>query len=103
MYTSHVHCDWRDDRLDSAFFPLARSSALWTEQPHLQAEIVRTGDVLTAPASGWDEGEPLREWVAFDGSGDVLRTGLGEAFAWPPGAAEVEVTVGRALVVRYTE
>lgn len=103
VYTTHVHCDWRDDPLDPAFFPVARSALRWSEVPVLSAEIVRDGDLLTAPAWGWDEGEPLREWVAFDEAGATVATGEGSSLVWPAGATTVEVTIGRALVVRYSD
>lgn len=104
VYETHVHCDWRDDRLDPAFYPVARSAAVgWTEQPLLDANVERVGDMLIAPASGWDEGEPLREWTAYDRFGEVVASDVGRAFAIPESAATVEVVVGRALMVRYSE
>ena len=103
VYETHVHCDWRDDRLDSSFFSAARTAALWTEQPELSAEILRDGDVLVAPAQGWDEGEPLREWTAYDADGEVVAKRTGRTFEWPTEAVEVEVDVGRVVKVRYVD
>ncbi len=99
VYETHIHCDWRDDPLDPAFYDATRS-VVWTPQPALEAWLVRDGGVLTAPAQGWDEGEPLREWRALDVHGNVIDRATGRVYAPPEGTAEVEVTVGRAVTRR---
>ncbi len=94
-YTSHVHCDWRDDPLDAAFYDArrARPGPGW---PRLSARIERDArGVFTAPAEGFDEGEPLRTWRAWSPEGVLLVEAHGAAFAPPPGAVRVEVDVGR--------
>lgn len=45
-YTSHVHCDWRDDPLDEGFFPAEADAACGH-----------------AGLTGTVDGRPLREWV----------------------------------------
>ncbi len=103
-YTSHVHCDWRNDALEPVFFDLGASSgqlppppllALDT-RPALSATLV-PGRVWRAPARGWDEGEPLREWVAWDASGAAIAEVVAETFEPPEAAARVGVWVGREV------
>ena len=98
-YDSHVHCDWRDDPLEEAFYEAGRSAA---QHPVVErsARLV-LGSVLRAPAEGWDEGEPLREWRAWDASGALLVEATGRSFDPPDGAVEVEVAVGRELVLKH--
>jgi len=48
----------------------------------------------TAPAEGWDEGEPLRRWWAYDAEGSLLATSVGEHFTPPEGAARIRVNIG---------
>jgi len=109
VYTSHVHCDWRDDTQEPAFFgPLAPLPSLpggdgggaGLAMPH-RAELVegRHGELL-APAEGFDCGEPLREWVAYDAAGAVVGEATGAAYTPPADAVEVQVTVGRVVTVR---
>ncbi len=99
VYATHIHCDWRDDPLDASFYPSGRSAVTQTVQPDLAAEIGWRGAVLQAPATGWDEGEPLREWTAFDADGDVIHQAVGETYTPPAEAVEVQVVVGRAVEV----
>ena len=62
------------------------------------------GGLWTAPATGFEEGEPLRRWVARDADGAVLSRATGRSFVPPLGAAEVEVMVGaRTRVHRAVE
>ncbi len=98
LYSTHVHCDWRDDPLDPAFYGAYRSASWVGEVPHLDAELLWAGDALVAPAEGWDEGEPLREWTAFAADGSVLAEATADTFVPPTDAVRVEVVVGRALV-----
>lgn len=96
VYTTHVHCDWRDDSLDPAFYDRPRS-AVWTAEPERSATIVAHGDGFAAPAVGFDEGEPRRVWTARDASGEVLAIDEGATFVPPPATARLEVSVGRVL------
>jgi hypothetical protein len=100
-YTDHIHCDWRDDPLDPAFYPPAPVLApVPTPLPVLTASLaIDAAGVFSAPADGWDEGEPLREWTAYDADGAVLATATATTFTPPEGAASVEVVVGREVVV----
>ncbi len=101
-YAAHVHCDWRDDPLEPILFdPDARDAfGEVLEQPErvFAAELVR-GAVWTAPATGWDEGEPLREWTAYDADGVVIDTYVGGEYLPPVEAVEIEVVVGRELLL----
>jgi len=96
VYVSHVHCDWRDDPLEPAFFDALRGIA-FTSTPWRDAAIAWRGAVLSAPAEGFDEGEPLREWAAHGADGSVLRAATGATFEAPEDAVEVTVTVGRVV------
>ncbi len=98
-YETHVHCDWRDTTNETVLFEPPVSSVRPGPVPSLhRAEILR-GAVWTAPAVGWDEGEPLREWTALDARGVVLARGSGVSFVPPAHAARVEVWVGRRVLV----
>ena len=99
MYSSFVHCDWRDDALDPAFYEGSRGG----EPPPLPvhtAHIAMSADgLLEAPATGFDEGEPFRRWRAFDSQGVQLAEQVGARFEPPAGATRVRVDVGRQVVV----
>jgi hypothetical protein len=104
-YEAHIHCDWRNDPLSTPFFGRGGGTSAPGEPriPTLDASLVRDpasgGRVWSAPATGWEEGEPLREWTALAADGSVLQTGTGRRFEPPPGAEAVSVRVGRALTV----
>lgn len=95
-YDSHVHCDWRDDPLHPVLFG-AQVTMATRVLPTARTATLLPGTVWRAPAQGWDEGEPLREWTAYDAGGAVLTTGRGTSFAPPAGAARVDVWVGREV------
>ena len=100
LYEAHVHCDWRDEPLDPAFYDPGRARRT-SPEPLLSAEIERVGGLWAAPAEGFDEGEPLRRWAAWDASGALVADEVGELFAPPDGAVRVEVVVGgRVRVAR---
>ena len=100
MYTTHVHCDWRDDPLDEAFYDARRARAHAERPVHGARLAVRSDGRWTAPATGFDEGEPLRIWAALAGDGTVLEAGVTqETYMPPPGAARVRVWVGGQVTV----
>jgi hypothetical protein len=101
VYETHIHCDWRDDKMDDDFFGASWRSA-FTNVVELDAEIVSDDGNYEAPAWGWDEGEPLREWTAIGYNGEVLITHIGRTFQPPPGTKGVEVVVGRAVLRRIS-
>ncbi len=97
-YATHIHCDWRDDDVDTAFFGAAASAPLGPPPPPARnAALARAGAAWTAPATGWDEGEPLREWTAYNHDGAVIDTWTGQRYAPPAGADRIEVVVGREV------
>lgn len=99
-YAAHVHCDWRSDPLDPVIFNAPAAARGDDPVDDTQTgELRRLGARFEAPADGWDEGEPLREWVARDARGAVIITVRGETFEPPPGASTVEVTIGRRIVL----
>lgn len=102
MYVSHVHCDWRDDAQEAVFFGSMAPPPPPVDPPRHTAHIEGTSRGLRAPSTGWDCGEPLREWTAWDDSGRVLAVHVGAEFEPPEGTAEVEVLVGGNVRVRET-
>ena len=91
-YAGHVHCDWRDDPLDPAFFDPRAGGP-----PAEDARMVAQGGELTAPATGFPEGEPRRQWKALGPDGRVLARAEGPRFRPPAGATAVTVRVGGRL------
>ncbi|RMG96312.1 MAG: DUF882 domain-containing protein [Deltaproteobacteria bacterium] len=99
QYQTHVHCDWRFDPVDEVFFGKESDWMPIFPAPPMVAHIERSGTVFTAPAYGFDEGEPLRRWTALSADGRVLARSVGESFEPPPGTATVTVEVGGLLFV----
>ncbi|MEO0601653.1 MAG: D-Ala-D-Ala carboxypeptidase family metallohydrolase [Myxococcota bacterium] len=112
VYVTHRHCDWREATLDEAFYgtefegtnsdvPLDIASVR-TLRPATDAWIEPVdgarGLELAAPAVGWDEGEPLREWTAYDARGYIIDEQTSTTYVPPVHAVEVEVEVGRDVV-----
>jgi hypothetical protein len=99
MYSSFVHCDWRDDPLDPAFYEGSRG-AQPAPLPVHSARIVRgPRGLLSAPATGFDEGEPYRLWQAFDAHGALVDSFVGARYAPPRGSVRVQVEVGGQVAV----
>jgi len=112
VYETHRHCDWRLTTLDRSFYgtdlqgsgqaevPLDIASFRTMPQTDAWLEIVddKEGWYLAAPAEGWDEGEPLREWTAYDASGRIVDEQTSRTYVPPDDAVEVEVVVGREVV-----
>jgi hypothetical protein len=105
-YTSHVHCDWRNEAQDAKFFGAA---ALLPGAPDdfafdlpFRAWIVEHDGMLTAPAEGFDEGEPVRRWTAFSQDREILAEHTGPEFVPPEGTAIVTVDVGRVVEAELT-
>lgn len=95
LYESHTHCDWRDDPLDAAFYDEAAGKRrVRAPRPVLSARLERVDEAWTAPATGFEEGEPLRRWTALDAAGKVLVTTTGRRFEAPAGTVRVRVVVG---------
>ncbi len=98
LYETHVHCDWRGNSVDTRFFgPIDGQAVVGDESVLLMAALIADGDGFVAPASGWDEGEPLRRWWAFDDEGALLAEAVGRRFVPPIGATRVDVEVGGEL------
>lgn len=104
IYTGHVHCDWRNDPLEPVFFSPVVTIVSGLQPlidlgiPVYQVEMV-PGVVWTAPTWGWDEGEPLREWTAWDVDGNLIAESISVTFVPPEDAAVVEVWVSRKVVM----
>jgi len=105
MYSTHVHCDWRYTPKDPAFYgPVTQAD--WSGGPTEGAvpepaalpihdgELVIEDGVLFAPATGFEEGEPYREWTAYDPDGEVIETVAQPSYEPPPAAFTVTVEIG---------
>ena len=94
LYETHVHCDWRYDTLDDAFYNPANSLQA-AQAPSIEVELHSTADgVLWTTSEGFDEGEPLRRWSAFDENGSLIEQLTVRSYQPPSGAASVVVHVG---------
>ncbi len=89
----HTHCDWRDDGLDPGYFDGSRGAGA-APRPVTTARLERTADEWSAPATGFDEGEPLRRWTARAADGAVLDSATGRTFLAPVGTVRLDVQVG---------
>ncbi|MFZ5482004.1 MAG: YcbK family protein [Myxococcota bacterium] len=98
--TGHTHCDWRDHTLDPAFYDVPSAmAAAPAPRPEHAATLTPVDGVWTAPATGFDEGEPLRRWTAWDSEGVILAAAEGRTFTPPAGTARIRVEVGRQLAL----
>lgn len=97
VYATHIHCDWRDDAVDTVFYGPAARSAWLDPLPVHHAELQGDDGVLSTTSFGWDEGEPLREWSAWSADGVLLELHVGQTYEPPAQAAEVRVRVGMVL------
>jgi hypothetical protein len=98
-YSTHVHCDWRNTPVDQNFFgavAVAPGELAITDNP-FGAELVEMHGVWSAPAVGFDEGEPLRRWTAFDATGAIVDEAIGDTYVAPDGATRIEVLVGAVV------
>ena len=86
LYENHVHCDWRDDALDTVFYPSAATARragvahapAFDPPPHAASLRAIEGPIAgsriwTAPATGWTEGEPLARVACVLGNGPRPR------------------------------
>lgn len=102
LYASFTHCDWRNEPLEPAFYDAGEPVS--AELPEHDGWLARLdgGHRWEAPASGFDEGEPLRIWTAFDGDGYVVDEAMGETYEPPAQATRLRVEVGGQLVFETT-
>ncbi|MBL4686357.1 MAG: hypothetical protein JKY37_17315 [Nannocystaceae bacterium] len=98
-YNTHVHCDFRFDPVDTAFFGVASGVAPGPE-PQFTAQIQeQDGEWRAVDLAGFDEGEPVLRWTALDRDGEVIEQHRGPGFVSPPGTATVRVLVGAQVEV----
>ncbi len=84
VYASHVHCDWRDTTLDTAFYGAAAARSV---------AVSDDGTQLMGDLDG-EEG-PLRvRWLLLDADGQRLDRGTGVALPALDHATSVAVQVG---------
>ena len=91
----HTHCDWRDHTLDPAFYGSAGGPPVPQETITLRC----SAGLCSAPAEGFDEGEPFRRWWALDADGRTIVTETGRNFVAPAGAVRIRVRVGGRVEV----
>jgi len=96
-YDTHVHCDFRGDAVDEGFFGAAADAPAEPSFACAVELIEHAGGVFTAPATGFDEGEPKRRWIARAADGEVIARATGPIFVAPEDAAVVEVVVGSVV------
>lgn len=97
LYESHVHCDWREDILEPAFYgSVSEQKNRFTEL--FESTIEFSNGCWTAPAQGFTEGEPLRVWRSYDNQGKLLNNFTGRCFQTDNRAARIEVDIGGVLV-----
>lgn len=94
-YETHVHCDWRFDDVDEAFFGPA--DAAMGQGPSLAGALHHDGRVWWVSTSGFDEGLPVLRWTAWDEDGRVLARVRAPMFVAPATAARVAVDIGAAV------
>jgi hypothetical protein len=97
LYSTFTHCDWRDDPLEPAFYDGTDPIRMELPQHDGWLERQPNGAAWMAPASGFDEGEPLRVWTAYDVHGDVIDEAIGASYEPPPEATRLRVEVGGQL------
>jgi hypothetical protein len=95
----HTHCDWRYAALDSAFYDAPGGPPGPAPSEDARVELRPWG--WSAPATGFDEGEPLRHWYAYDGAGAVIAEGYGRRFVPPLGAVSGRVVIGGRIERRW--
>ncbi len=93
-FETHLHCEFSAVPLDEGFFGPSRAAGPPGGEMELDAWLEPQGHGFWAPAVGFLEGEPRRQWTARDGRGRVLATAQGRGFDPPAGTVEVEVLVG---------
>ena len=112
MYSSHIHCDWRYETLDPAFY--GSTAAAW-EGPvgslrdvhdhsllpdHVPSLAIDDDGFWRADATEFEEGEPYREWTAYDADGNILEIVAMSDYEPPLDAAVVEVMIGGQKMLR---
>ena len=98
-YNTHVHCDFRFDDVSVEFFGQAGAPAE-PEALGFTASLDEIGaGTYVAPAEGFDEGEPLRRWYAYDEDGALIDASIGPVYVAPVNAARVRVLVGAQVEI----
>lgn len=99
VYTSHVHCDWRDTPLDPSFFD--RAAAASPSPVPVAAELHIEEEGLRVSWSGFDEGRPQLWWTGFDADGQLVATHRDAHWTPPEAVVWLEVDVGRSLRLQH--
>ena len=101
VYSTHVHCDWRDDPLDPSFFDVADPAATARSQ---HASTWPTAEVFWTPAghlsvrtTGFDEGTPRVRWTLRDAGGALLAITDGIDLQPPDAAVSATIDVGSVV------
>ena len=103
MYNDgHVHCDWRNDPLDPAFFAGTDRLPMAIYEDFHDAEIFEQETDLVVDSIGFEEGEPLLIWEAYNALGSLIDSFKGPEYAPPRDAVLIEVNVGGVLSRSYS-
>lgn len=93
-YNTHVHCDFRFDAVSVEFYGEAGAPAEGESMAFAATLDEQGAGLYTTTATGFDEGEPLRRWYAYDASGELIEEVIGPAYVAPESAVRVRVIVG---------
>jgi len=97
LYDTHIHCDWRDDPLDTAFYDVSSLTGPISHDEFV-VDVIR-GAAWEVRSEGWDEGEPLKVWRALDADGEAIEEVIAPTYEPPAEAVRVELTVGGHFVI----
>jgi hypothetical protein len=103
VYTTHVHCDWRYEPLDPAFYAASFAMSTTAASPPPSHEVsIEVDDQgrWIAEVTGFDEGEPYREWTAYDDEGERLEVLASATYRPPIAARTIEVMVGGRVMLQ---
>ena len=94
VYESHVHCDWRNDPLEPAFFDtsLGLSSVI-------PPQIIWSQDGWTTRGGPFDEDQPMREWAAYNAQGNLLVNEVTRYFSAPDDSQLLTVVIGNHVEI----
>lgn len=98
-YNSHVHCDFRFDSVDTAFYGVASGAGIVPGTEFGAQLEEQEGEWTAVNLEGFDEGEPVLRWSAVDAEGNVIGEHRGPSFVPPEGTAAVRALVGAQVEI----
>ncbi len=94
IYETHVHCDWRDTPLETAFYDPETTEP---DSPAARVLVAEDGAVLTLEAEGFDEGQPAVRWTGRNEAGAVVESHRGPEYRPSTVIRRVDVQVAGRL------